>query len=272
MIIFSHRTLLLLVLSVGFLVVMTDARHMDQKKPYYYKSRRRLNEDTTKRRRTGTATLSGERASSLDAPNTSTGTDSSSTSSSMTTTITVRVQADRYPTEIQWDVTLIGLGGSGDQLIYDLPQGQYKQAMELYEQTLEIRMGQKYKFHIQDLARDGICCKYGAGYYEITTNDGDIILAKGSTFDTEEIVEFSIALPPPSPDSEDEEDECYDLPNGQFEVNDVIGTQDCAWLVDNKEKYPWTCEFVDIALKCPRTCNLCQHLRPGWANAIQGMQ
>jgi len=270
----SQRILSLTVVGFVFLSVrfgMTDARSVttspkngnSTKKPYYRRSvqeqieakklenSRLKNPSTRGLSTTDTATLSGQRPSDSSSPK---------------STITVRVKADKYPKEIQWDITLMGLGGSGDQLILDVPQGQYDEKFHVYEQTLEIEKGKTYKFHIKDLARDGICCNYGNGYYEIVGSDGHTRIAAGDDFGDEEVVEFLIPAPPTPPAPED--NECFDLPNGTFEANDVIGIQNCSWLDSNNEKYPWLCAFVDVALKCPLTCGICQHLRPGWEDAM----
>mmetsp|Transcript_4184 Transcript_4184/g.4642 ORF Transcript_4184/g.4642 Transcript_4184/m.4642 type:complete len:270 (-) Transcript_4184:161-970(-) len=250
-------------ISVGF--GMTDARVMttspkngnSKKTPYYRGSLQeqiqpKKLENTRELSTRDTATLSGSRPSDSSSPK---------------STITVRVKTDKYPREIQWDLKLMGLGGSGDQLIHDVPQGQYSDKLHVYEQTVEIEKGKTYKFHIQDLARDGICCNFGNGYYEIVGSDGHTKIAGGDDFGDEEVAEIFVPAPPTEPPAP-QDNECYDSPDGTFEANDVIGTQNCSWLVSNKEKYPWLCAFVDVALKCPSTCGICQHLRPGWEDAM----
>ena len=52
---------------------------------------------------------------------------------------------------------------------------------------------------------------------------------------------------------------CVDGNNGIF-VDDVVGNQDCTWLVDNKDDFPWLCFFRDISVECPETCGVCDVL------------
>ena len=52
---------------------------------------------------------------------------------------------------------------------------------------------------------------------------------------------------------------CVDGNNGIFVDND-FGYQDCMWLVDNKDDFPWLCTFRDISVECPDTCGVCDLL------------
>lgn len=47
---------------------------------------------------------------------------------------------------------------------------------------------------------------------------------------------------------------------GEFIVNNEVGSQDCQWLSSNLSDYPWLCRFVDVAVACPVTCDICSHL------------
>jgi len=59
-------------------------------------------------------------------------------------------------------------------------------------EDFDVSAGQCYVFEIFDSYGDGICCTYGDGSYELTTDDGDVI-ASGGAFSSSETTEISIA-------------------------------------------------------------------------------
>jgi len=44
-----------------------------------------------------------------------------------------------------------------------------------------------------------------------------------------------------------------------FMTDELNGYQGCGWLEDTQE-FSYLCRFVDVALKCPVTCNVCDLL------------
>ena len=49
----------------------------------------------------------------------------------------------------------------------------------------------EYTFTISDYGLDGMCCKRGKGYYNVTTPEG-VVIAEGAEFQIAEATEFQI--------------------------------------------------------------------------------
>jgi secreted trypsin-like serine protease len=49
---------------------------------------------------------------------------------------------------------------------------------------------------------------------------------------------------------------------GTFTVDDIHQQKDCAWLAENKSKFGYLCQFVDVAAACKKTCNVCDFFYP----------
>jgi hypothetical protein len=47
----------------------------------------------------------------------------------------------------------------------------------------------------------------------------------------------------------------------EFFVDEDMGSRDCAWLNLNQDSYSYLCRFVDVAVECPVTCNICDRLK-----------
>jgi len=79
-----------------------------------------------------------------------------------------------------------------------------------------------------------------------------------SLFPTSEAPVPTIPIPVPSM--------CMDgTTNTNIFVDDGVGEQDCMWLQNNKGQYPWLCNYRDVALECPVTCEACGFLEGSFA-------
>lgn len=108
-----------------------------------------------------------------------------------TTEIVVNVYTDLYPEEIIWYIT----NSQGDFVAsnIDLENPQNSEAYEistLYTQTIEVDNNECYTFTIIDTGRDGICCDWGNGYYNIKTAD-DVLITSGASYTDQESFTFS---------------------------------------------------------------------------------
>mmetsp|Transcript_38662 Transcript_38662/g.42786 ORF Transcript_38662/g.42786 Transcript_38662/m.42786 type:complete len:1176 (-) Transcript_38662:157-3684(-) len=69
-----------------------------------------------------------------------------------------------------------------------------------------------------------------------------------------------IPVPVPDPSM------CMDgTTNSNFIVDDDVEERDCIWLQGNKEQYPWLCDYRDVALECPVTCEVCDVLEDSFS-------
>jgi hypothetical protein len=49
---------------------------------------------------------------------------------------------------------------------------------------------------------------------------------------------------------------CLDLSDVTFDVNDAIGSQSCATLLLNMDRFEYLCLFEDVAAICHDTCGM----------------
>lgn len=95
--------------------------------------------------------------------------------------VSISVYTDSYPGETSWQISsLEGVVASG---------GDYETTFTLYEELLCLEDG-CYTFTINDAYGDGICCAYGDGYYQISSEGVEI--ASGSEFSSNETVMFCV--------------------------------------------------------------------------------
>lgn len=53
-----------------------------------------------------------------------------------------------------------------------------------------------------------------------------------------------------------EEEKCSDSSDSFF-ISDLVGDRDCNWIANNLPRFDHVCTFLDVAIKCPVTCNFC---------------
>lgn len=100
-----------------------------------------------------------------------------------TTTIDFEILTDDYGSETTWEFR-----DSSNTILYS--GGPYSNNTT-YNQTFTVTLGECYTFTIDDSFGDGICCAYGTGYYELRTDNNDLIF-NGGSFDSQENVVVSV--------------------------------------------------------------------------------
>ena len=101
-----------------------------------------------------------------------------------------RLQQDEYGSETTWNLK----NDSGTVLYSGGPYTDTTPIPALISQNWTLANNQCYVFTINDIDGDGICCESGAGYYDIKSSDGVIVVASGASFSTTESKTFSINL------------------------------------------------------------------------------
>lgn len=106
------------------------------------------------------------------------------------TQVNFTLQRDRYGSETTWT-----LKNSANVTLYSgAATANANPAMPaVFNQTWLLATNECYTFKINDSVGDGICCGYGAGYYEIKTPTNELI-ASGGEFTTSESKSFKIAV------------------------------------------------------------------------------
>lgn len=100
--------------------------------------------------------------------------------------VNIFIQLDNFPNETSWQLVneggIVAEGGTYG----DLEDG------SIIDLDLCLDPG-CYEFTIFDSFGDGICCTFGEGFYEVTW--GDLVLAAGGDFDSEEATFFCVGIP-----------------------------------------------------------------------------
>lgn len=105
----------------------------------------------------------------------------------VTETVTLTLTTDTYAEETSWEWR------TSDGTILD--SASYNQTSDdstTFTETFTVNPETCYEFELFDEFGDGICCQYGAGSYQLTTQDGTVI-ASGGQFGSSELTEISIA-------------------------------------------------------------------------------
>jgi hypothetical protein len=167
----------------------------------------------------------------------------------------VRVQMtftlDDYPQEVGLLVT-----SSDGEIVVEYPTGSFSDYGGVFTGTEDLIPGD-YQLKFTDTYGDGFCCGFGEGRFEIhALLDGDVLLAEvDGVFADSLLVEFSVPAPSPSPGPNNG---CQDE-IGTFLVDSEVGDADCAWLSVNHDRYNYLCQFLDVAVTCPNTCDACEY-------------
>jgi V8-like Glu-specific endopeptidase len=187
----------------------------------------------------------------------------------------IAIKYDRFPAETAWR-----LESANGEVIIGVGAGIVTRSFAYYEASIPLVPGGDYVLILEDTYRDGFCCNYGRGYIRVvsvtdsnTSNLEEVLLFQ-ETFEDTKTVSFSIpetreaatrtggdtvirnkrmkrpstALPL-----------CMDVPGVTFDV-EAIGSKTCAWLFFNIVEFEYLCQFEDVAVACPGTCNICSSL------------
>lgn len=101
--------------------------------------------------------------------------------------VVIHLTTDNYPQETSWELTN---NTTGQVYASVARQTRLTQNLTLYTDTLCVPTSACMKFQIDDSARDGICCGYGAGHYELYV-DGVQVLAAPGNFGAQQITTFN---------------------------------------------------------------------------------
>ena len=120
------------------------------------------------------------------------------------TQMTIKLMQDKYGNQITWellasDYSVIASGGPYENL-KDTP------ATALHEIKVDVPVDECVKFVIKDSKSNGICCKYGEGYYQIVNSKGKVIIDGSGDFGAEASHVISIV------EGEEEEPEILSAP------------------------------------------------------------
>lgn len=111
----------------------------------------------------------------------------------------VEVLGDSFPTEVGWSITrdsTVIVNKSTGYLMGQLPVPESGNTVST-DAIEGFREETSYQFKITDSFGDGICCSHGNGWYKVvaeTTNCGDVVLAQGGVFTSEETKQLDIPL------------------------------------------------------------------------------
>jgi hypothetical protein len=108
------------------------------------------------------------------------------------TNVVFNFQKDLYARETTWN-----LKNSAGTALYSSTT--YANAIgntlpALLTQNWTLATNDCYTFTINDSQSDGICCAYGAGYYNIKSSNDTVTLASGASFTSSEVKSFGINL------------------------------------------------------------------------------
>ena len=84
------------------------------------------------------------------------------------TNVEIKIMTDKFPLETSW--TLAHKCGTGEIII----SPKYTAALAMHSTKMCLPSCQSYKFTITDAHGDGLCCKWGQGWYEVIV-DGSIV-------------------------------------------------------------------------------------------------
>lgn len=118
--------------------------------------------------------------------------------------VTLELRTDDFGYETYWEILdsdgnlfvaggnqNVGVNGGGQQTATDSDPGTYL-SNYLYTQTIELPGYDCYEFRILDDYADGICCKYGLGFYRIKDENGNVLI-NGGHFGSEKIETFRVS-------------------------------------------------------------------------------
>src|SRR6218665_1861295 len=156
------------------------------------------------------------------------------------TTFVFRLQQDYYGAETKWTLK----NAAGTTLYSGGPYTNQTVAVltALITQTWTLPANGCYTFNITDTEGDGICCTYGAGYYDIKANSGAVTVASGGTFATTESKAFTnntLGL-----DDVNSLSNIYVYPNPASDRLNIVVSSDIVDLPDNVTVYNYLGQVV----------------------------
>lgn len=114
-----------------------------------------------------------------------------STKSYSSTTVKLALQLDEYGSETTWKLT----NSDGKTVYQGGPYVDTENIPPVINTTFNLTNNGCYTFTIFDSESDGFCCKYGNGFYTLTTSTGEII-GSGAAFRNQKTNHFIIGAIP----------------------------------------------------------------------------
>ena len=191
------------------------------------------------------------------------------TSTSVAEQIDIRFRYDAKPNETLWTLD------HGKDILFYGPAEMQPKPYDEWDTTFEDIKPGDYRLSVYDNACDGIKIDYpdGLGFFQVwlldeVKDEEKVLLAKGDKNFTC-AVSFNFTVPEvyykeeESDDGDDDDNfgddgdgfNCKDDEGYVLDVNDDK-TRNCKWLAENLEKYDFLCDWADVALSCPVTCEV----------------
>lgn len=127
--------------------------------------------------------------------------------------VTFNITTDNYANETSWEC----LDSSG-AIVASGARGSLPANATTYSRTIPIVQGECYTFTINDSQSDGICCSFGVGSYNLTTDTGTVITT-GGQFGASETTKFNVTDTSSVDDSLEEALKIYPNPSsGLFTI------------------------------------------------------
>jgi hypothetical protein len=186
----------------------------------------------------------------------------------------VAVKYDRWPRETAWR-----LETANEELVIgrDFNSVGQRYADKVFLIDAGLVPGSVYFLKLADTYGDGFCCSYGVGYifvYAIINGEYAEELGGGygdfaSNFEYFVSVPEDLGVERSGGGTEKQkklkkslmlhstERACFDSLDVAFEVDDEIGSETCAWLSSNMDRFEYLCELEDVAAVCRSTCGKC---------------
>ena len=103
----------------------------------------------------------------------------------ITQQVTLELYTDDYAEETSWEFREIG-----GAVLYS---GSYNESDDntIFIETFDVAPDNCYEFEIFDSYGDGICCEFGDGFYNLSSDNGEVII-NGGEFENLELTEISI--------------------------------------------------------------------------------
>ena len=94
--------------------------------------------------------------------------------------VRIQIHTDKYPEETSW--RLVYPRTENSDATISSKRGYYQNEETLYDDILCVDPAECHQFEILDSRNDGICCKYGEGWYKVFY--GDVLVAQGGNFES----------------------------------------------------------------------------------------
>ena len=129
--------------------------------------------------------------------------------------VVLELMQDKFGNEVTWEIvnednTVIASGGPYENIYGPTT------ATKLYEITLSLPKNQCLRFTISDMMKNGICCRYGDGYYRIIDGHGNVAIDGDGEFGAEASHIFTLEIGENTDDTKEDVYMLYPNPAKDF--------------------------------------------------------